>query len=261
MNIKHSIIKKMLVFGTIILFFGTSIVSAINIKNESINIIDNIEKLSPDIETFYPTDDAYIKHETPSVNMGSFEYFRVRNEYGAYGGSGWEMAGLIRFDISSLPPKATIDSAKMYIYYYDYDSTNPVNRPVRLYKATSDWSEDTVTWNTQPSLAPQPSSSSTMPSQYGWMMWDVTNDIRDFKEGQATNYGWKVVDDNYWGNIYIPEALFNTKESTIHIPYLEVEYTRTRSKEIINPLFLQFLERFSNLFPILRILLNLPAYQ
>jgi len=260
MNIKYSIIKKTLVFVAIMLFFGASIVSAINIKTELINVIENVENLSPDIETFYPTEDGYIKHDAPNANM-NYDYFRVRNEYGGYGSPGWEMDGLIRFDISSLPAKANIISAKLYIYYYDWDSTNPVNRPVRLYRATSDWSEDTVTWNTQPSYAPQSSSSATMPNHFDWVMWDVTNDIKDFIKGEVTNYGWKVTDDNYWGDFYIPEPLFYTKESINHIPYLEVEFTKSRSKDIINPLFLQFLERFFNLFPMLQNLLNLPINQ
>ena len=250
------LLKRMLVFTIITLFFGVSTVSAVNNKLMTTNVIDNIKDLSPDIETFYPTDDAYIKHEAPNINMGYYEYFRVRNEYGGYGSSGWEMDGLIRFDISSLPAKANIISAKLYIYYYDWDSTNPVNRPVRLYRATSEWSEDSVTWNTQPSYAPQASSSSPMPNHFDWVMWDVTNDIKDFIKGEVTNYGWKVTDDNYWGDFYIPEPLFNTKESINHIPYLEVEFTKSRSKDIINPLLLQFLERFSNLFPIIRQLMG-----
>jgi len=260
MRKKYSILKKMLVFGAIMLFFGASTIPAINNKTESINVIEKVENPSPDIETFYPTHDAYIKHDKPNDNLGSHEYFNTRNEYGAYGSPHWEWDGLVMFDITSIPRRANIISAKLNIYYFDYWDYNPVNRPLRLFRVTSNWDEKTVTWNTQPTYAPQSSASAQVPSIYTWMVWDVTSDVQDFVAGEETNYGWKVTDDNYWGFFDIPTARFRTKEYSgngdEYKPYLEIEFTRARSRDITNHIFLQFLERFPNLFPILRNLLG-----
>lgn len=259
MRKKNRLLKDILVFGVIMLFFGASTISAINNKNETINFIYNIKNPSPDIETFYPSHDAYIKHDVPDGNLGSHEYFNTRNEYGAYGNPGWEWDGLIRFDISSLPSRADIISAKLYIYYFDYWDTNPVNRPIRLYKITSDWDEETVTWNTQPTCSPQTSASCPVLGFFGWMVWEVTGDVQDFVDGD-NNYGWKITDDNYWGWYDIPTSRFRTKEyvgnGDDYKPYLEIEFTKSRNRVITNNLFLQFLERFPNLFPIIRNLLG-----
>ena len=57
----HScLLKKTLVIGIIILFFGISSVSAVNIDVKSIKLNEYIENPSPDIEKLYPTDDAFV---------------------------------------------------------------------------------------------------------------------------------------------------------------------------------------------------------
>ena len=85
-----------------------------NINLESINIKNDIKKSSRDTETFNPTDDCYIKHNKPDNNNNG-EYISVRNEYGAYGGgSAW--IAFIKFDISSLPPGATIVISLAFLF-------------------------------------------------------------------------------------------------------------------------------------------------
>jgi len=139
-------------------------------------------------------------------------------------GSGWAYDTLISFDISSIPSNRIIKSAVLELYYYEWVDTNPVNRDLNLYKVTNEWDEDTVTWNTQPSYASQPTTYSSVPSSVGtWMEWDVTVDVQDFVNGIEDNYGWKITDDNYWGTYDIPRIYFRTKEYESYIPYLEIE--------------------------------------
>ena len=211
-------LRKGLAIGIIVLFIGAVILPSIG----GVEIIEETGHLENFIlvDTFYPTDDAYIKHTVPDANLGDFEYFRVRNEYGAPG-AGHEYSGLIKFDVSSVPPCDF--TATLYIFYVDYNAINPAGRAIRLFRATSDWDEMTVTWNTQPPYATQASALSIVPSSAGWMLWDVTSDIQDFVSGQETNYGWKVTDDNYWGGYDIPNGRFRTKEYGSLSPYIEVE--------------------------------------
>ena len=257
---KNKLVKKMLVFGTILLFFAASIVSAVNINLEPTNVIDKIENLSPDIESFYPTDDAFV---TEAVGHGGNNYgdvpeVHVSNKYGIT--PNWERNIFIMFDLSSLPSRANIISAKLYLYYYFYMDSNPVGRPLTIHRVLDDWDEDIITYYTQPPVTSVICSSANVPSSINiWMSWDLTNEVKDFVEGEETNYGWKIMDETYWGWYDLPVPYFRSKEydnNEFH-PYLEIEFTTSRNKDITNLFFFQFLERFQNAFPILRYILGL----
>ena len=80
---------------------------------------------------------------------------------------------------------------------------NPVGRIYNMFRITSNWNENTATWNNQPSYSNQVSSSSIVPSTYSWMKWDVTNDVQKFIASTLTNHGWKITDDTYCGGANI----------------------------------------------------------
>ncbi len=225
---KKNFISKALVIGITILFIGASVVAAINNKVESVNVINEIETINRSTETFYPSDDTYIRQRDPNKNYGSGSLMKVRNRYGhpshpTY----WEHNLLIKFDISSIPSNAIINSAILYIYYYSWADNNPVGRDLTLHKITEDWNEATVTWNTGPSFDSTVTSSAIVPSSTGvWMSWEVTSDTQDFVSGTETNYGWQIMDEESWGDFDIPDARFRSKEYTNgeeYIPYLEIE--------------------------------------
>jgi len=158
-----------------------------------------------------PNADCLIKHDAPDANYGGSEFFEVRNDFGNNSdGRAWD--ALINFDISSIPSGANIISAKLKIYYYDYFTTDPKGRVLNLYRITSGWDEEIVTWNTQPSYDSSISSNSIVPRTFGWMTWDVTDDIQDYVDGTKTLFGWKVTDEEYWGTYDIPETVFYPKE-------------------------------------------------
>ena len=250
---QNFLLKKMLVLGTIFLLFGVSTVSALNINIEPNNIFKDIKNPDPDIETFYPTDDAGLSQDAPNTNKGDSESMTIRNEYG-WGGSGWGADGLIKFDISSIPSRASIIRATLYLFYNKWTSTNPAGRLLNVYKITEDWSEMTVTWSNAPTYNPVASAFSPVPATVNvWMEWDVTSDVIDFHSG-TPNYGWRIRDDNYWGTYDIPLTQVRTKEFGQElVPYLEIEYTNSRNRDLLNPFFLQLLDNF----PILLRLLNL----
>ncbi len=212
-----------MVIGVIILFVGASVVSGINSKVELADVINEIGNLNRGTETFYPTDDTRISHWYPDRTYGSDAVTVVMNDYGATS-SNWAYDTLISFDISSVPLNSIINSAVLGLYYYEWVDNNPVGRNLNLYKITNTWNEETVTWNTQPSYASQPTTYSSVPPSVGtWMEWNVTVDVGDFVNGNEDNYGWKITDENYWGTSNIPRMYFRTKEYESYIPYLEVE--------------------------------------
>ncbi|MBU0498072.1 MAG: DNRLRE domain-containing protein, partial [Candidatus Thermoplasmatota archaeon] len=170
----------------------------------------------------YPTDDTRIVVGVPNNNYGASTATSVRNEGS---GGNWEWDPLIRFDLSSAPSNITILNAYINLYYYKKKDNNPAGHDLTLYRITSDWDEMTVTWNTQPTYAPTPTTYATVPSAPSvWMSWDVTNDILNYQSGIYTNYGWKIMDEHYWGGANIPITYFYTKENGDSIPYLEIQY-------------------------------------
>lgn len=174
---------------------------------------------------FSPTDDTMIKNEYPYTQSGYSWNMAVRNAYGDSGKNYYEIDSLLKFDVFSLPSTATILSAFLYVYYYNWSGTDPAGRTLNLYLITSDWEEEYVNWNTQPSYETTPSSSSTVPTSKGqWMKWDVTDDVQYLVKKRAY-YGWKIADETSWKQPDIPMAYFRTRDYGIYVPYLEVTYT------------------------------------
>jgi hypothetical protein len=175
------------------------------------------------ILVLYPTDDSTVRHGGPNSNSGSSESINVRNDFGGGGSPGCAYDTLIKFDTSTIPRNVTIQYAYLRLYYYKYKDNKPAGRTLNVYRATNDWDEETVTWNTQPSYASFPTTSAQVPSSIGtWMVWDVTSDLQDFFQGSIDNYGWKITDENYWGQVNIPIIYYYSKEYGDFTPILEI---------------------------------------
>ncbi len=174
---------------------------------------------------FHPTDDTMIKNEAPFTPYGNLWNIAVRNVYGESNKNFYEIDTLINFDISSIPSKATILSASLNLYYYNWSGTNPAGRNLTIYLIRSSWSEQYVYWNTQPSYATTPSSSSFVPQSKGqWMSWDVTDDVQYLVQERAY-YGWKIADEVNWEKSNVPMTYFWAQEYGNYIPFLEVTYS------------------------------------
>jgi len=165
-------------------------------------------------QIYYPTDDR-------STGNGNVEYMEVRN--GSSQGHNFEWVALVKFNISSIPSNAKIISATLNLYYWQWRDNDPADRPLNLYKAITDWNEETLEWYNQPNYDTQSTGNSSVPETPGlWMEWDVTKDIQSFVNGTINNYGWKIGDENYWPDGDIPVISFRTKEYGNYIPYLKV---------------------------------------
>jgi len=220
------LIRKNIIFGIIILFIGTCFTPSINgYFNEEILDRDNeIIVLSSNNlqETFNPTDDAYISMPIPNTNTGDLIYLSIRNRYGST--PNWGAEVLIRFDISSIPSGSNIDSAYLYLYYFAWADRNPVGRELTCYRITSNWDENTVTWNTRPGISAGATSTEIVPSSFRGLEWDVTYDVQNFVDENMDNYGWQIIDEEYWGGYDIPLTYCHSKEYGSLIPYLEITY-------------------------------------
>jgi hypothetical protein len=170
-----------------------------------------------------------IKKEYINLQSGYALNMAVRNGYGDSENNYYEIDSLLKFDVFSIPSTATILTASIHIYYYDWSGTNPAGRNLTLYLITSSWTEEYVNWNTKPSHEVTPTSGSIVPDSKGqWMTWDVTDDVQ-YLVNERAYYGWKIADENYWKQPDIPMVYFNTKENGNYIPYLEVTYTASEA--------------------------------
>jgi len=171
----------------------------------------------------YPTDDAQITENSPNNKLGSLNSMSIRNKQGTT--PGWGRDILIKFSLSSVAPDKQIKSARLKLYYYAYKDNDPYGRILSLYRINQNWYEEIVTWISQPSYYPLPSSISIVPSSTKkWIVFDVTNDVKDFIDGKKTNYGWRIIDEESWGTISIPITYIQTKEYGENTPYLEIDF-------------------------------------
>jgi hypothetical protein len=164
-----------------------------------------------------PTDDATIKQDNPDSNSGTDGSIVLRSQ------DFLELDGLIKFNLSTVPSNATIQYASLQLYYYDYFSENPGGHKVNLFRITSDWNEENVTWNTRPSYITEPSSFAIMPATINdWVFWNVTGDVLMFYNSGTPNYGWRLMETS-WNNYY-ETVYFYSKDHSEHHPLLIIGY-------------------------------------
>jgi hypothetical protein len=141
---------------------------------------------------------------------------------------------LFDFDWSQIPAFATITSAKLNFYAYDYDGTHPSsilnnghvgNNSSYLRRVTQNWGEYTVTWNTQPTATNTnqvilPASTS---SNQDYLNIDVTQLVQDILANPTTSHGFLLglVDEVLIANLSFHSMDGN--DPTKH-PKLEITY-------------------------------------
>lgn len=152
--------------------------------------------------------DAFARSDYANNNYGcswdsTYGYYQLRSGYNGVNHN----RSIIGFDLRSFfhypanDPTGTIynlgaeiQEAKLCVYCY-YSSSNPT--PTWLYYATTDWAEDTVTWNNFPQKT-YIGNSSTKSGQ--WLDFYLnTADVQRWVQGEE-NGGWKnrgiVLDEN-----------------------------------------------------------------
>jgi len=165
-----------------------------------------------------PSDDSYINQGQPDQNFGGAINFWVRPNNNA------DRRGVIRFDLSAIPANATITGATLYLYE---TNRNP-GIITYLYRVTTSWSEDTVTWNNPWAAAGGDfddtiSFASFMPDQSGCMVTlNITDLVQRWVNGTYPNYGILMYSTGPNRSIiYISKENANSLER----PRLDVSYT------------------------------------
>jgi len=143
-----------------------------------------------------PSADTYVSDLQPNTNFGGgwwgrrmeLSYDNVSYSYF------YDSRAMVLFNLSSIPANPTVISAKLNIYYYDYDTINPSGREITCHRILKDWNETNVTYNTMPDSDPVECASTHVPTYFTWVEWNVTSEVDDFINGGFENNGWMIRD-------------------------------------------------------------------
>jgi hypothetical protein len=134
--------------------------------------------------TLYAVADAYIYSANPTQNYGSATDLYVGSQTASTANR-----ALFRFDLSSLPTDAIVDSASFQAYLTL--SGTPATLSVSVHRINVDWAESSVNWSNQPPVTSIDKSNGvgTTPQYYGW---DVMDLAQTWVENPAANFGLEL---------------------------------------------------------------------
>lgn len=124
---------------------------------------------------------------------------------------------LIRFDLGTVPPGTAgidVEKATLLLWLNDVSTAGSVE----VYAITSDWSEKTVTYNTQPGMGALPIATIaiTSPMEAGYVTVDVSNLVRYWLDTPGTGYGVAL------RAVGTASATFDSKENVGIPPMLDI---------------------------------------
>lgn len=123
------------------------------------------------VRTFYPTDDAWVNEDLPTVNYGSDASLRVRAWATGHGRHSY-----VKFVVSGLLPTSTVRSATFRVFIRDNElhSLDVYRMTDNVFNLT--WQEDTVNWNNGSKEAVQIASATGL-QPISWAEFDVSSYI------------------------------------------------------------------------------------
>ncbi len=114
---------------------------------------------------------------------------------------------LLRYDLSSLPANAVVNSATLELYL----ETTGWNISADLHRVNKYWVESQTTWNHAApgatwsagggDFAATVTASATTPTAGGWMSWDITPLAQAWVDGSQPNFGMLIKTSNTSNNL------------------------------------------------------------
>jgi len=152
----------------------------------------------------------------------------------------WILRSLLEFDLSELPPGATLNSASLQLYYYRWGNDNPTGKTAWAYKLTrADWVELEAAWNIYKTgsnwtaaggdyVTSNPDGgSTTFPADYGWMTWNVLAIVQDAYDGSIPAEFLVKFETEGLESLYSLAYFYSNNEAaeTTKRPKLVIDYT------------------------------------
>jgi len=176
--------------------------------------------------TLPASQDSWLEQANQSTNHGGDSTLRVQ---GGSGSSQPKKRALVQFDLSSIPPCASVSSANLTLHLSS--GTASTMHDVRAIPES--WTEGGVTWLSRDGTTNwskaggvdtalvAATDSATAGTAAAAVSWDVTTDVVDFVAGARTNYGWIVTVQSEGTGV---THTYDAREGTTP-PSLEVTYT------------------------------------
>jgi len=120
--------------------------------------------IGSDIVTLDPIADSYVNESSPDTNYGNYTRLSIKcNSYHRY--------AYIMFDLSSLPPDATIIAANLGLTLTSIGGSGEWGVHIGAhYCPDNSWNETEITWNNKPDFEPNP----TVSKSFAWTIWVPT---------------------------------------------------------------------------------------
>jgi len=258
-------IVGILVFTLLISAAALPVVGTIKANSTSIEKSNTSSTSLQNLINLNPTADSFIEERNPYTNYGTLDTLYVVDKDGS-----WTDRSFLQFDVSSIPFSVAIKDAQLCLYYYDYDDDGSPYE-IGVYRVINSWKEREINWFEMQSgtFWSNPGGGGDFdptlidsvflgpPSTPHYVYWNITGLVKGWVKGYFSNYGVvvKFVLEQNGNPMKLKMFRSNDWENPSERPYLKIEYTKSKNKEI-NPPFIQFLQNFlinhPNIFPILQ---------
>ncbi len=168
------------------------------------------------------TADSFVGEAFPTTNYGSLTYLLVRSFTTS------NRRAFLQWNLSSIPPEATITDATMWIL-----KTSDTGSFPRTYEAQAvleSWTEGGITWNNQPGTMLGSPVSISITTADIWYSWDITTIVQNWVDGTWTNNGLRIKDSAEGSGSGL-ESTWNSREAATDDPSLNVSYTTSQWAE------------------------------
>lgn len=175
----------------------------------------------------HPAANAQLSSANPDSPMPSTQNYLSTGSTGV--GNNWR--SLYQFDLSSVPPTATIQKAEIlgYMpYYADVAGTGVLATSAYLMNGTAAWTQGAATWNNSGGLSSNyAGTASSTCNAVQTCSWDVTGDTQEIVNGSQPNNGWVLIGPEntsgreffkYYDNVFTPVGLQTSLFVTYSVP-------------------------------------------
>lgn len=130
----------------------------------------------------------------------------------------------LEYDLSEIPYKSSITSAKLKMYCYDSynDDTGGKSNVARV---TESWEEADVSWGKEPATeGTYLAENAVRPADGTWTDWDITALVQEWVDQTYPNYGLHII--NVDENVYTTEWWVRNRRynNGSHATFIEIEY-------------------------------------
>lgn len=206
MNLRRPKGRSFAVASAIVLALGLGAVAvagaaSIALTSKSLGVVS-----LPVTVTTAPTTsvaDTFTNQASPNTNSGSATTMTVQS------GISSNRRVFVRFDLSSIPTTARVQSATLQLTM----STAPsASRTYEVDRVNTTWGETTLTWSNMPAVGSATAATATGTASGVNLTWDVTVDVKAFVANASVNFGWQLKDSTESSGT-TRTATFATRES------------------------------------------------